>query len=80
MDKDVALLWLSPTLSFLKRGREIICGTGDKHKARRPNLALTLFYLAQHLVSTWWQCQLLRSSYIYTALKLHFALSRQPRG
>ena len=44
----------------------------------------TLFYPAWHLVSTWRQCQApcpwLRSSYIYTVLKLHLALWRQPRG
>ena len=44
----------------------------------------TLFYLAWHLVSTWWQrrapCPYLRSSYIYTDLKLHVALWRQLWG
>ena len=38
----------------------------------------TLFYPAKHLVSTWWQhralTKLLRSSYIYTVLKLHSAI------
>ena len=44
----------------------------------------TLFYLAWHLVSTWQQrrapTSLLRSSCIYTVLKLHLALWRQPWG
>ena len=38
----------------------------------------TLFYLAQHLLSTRQQCRapfpLLKSSHIYTVLKLHSAL------
>ena len=44
----------------------------------------SLFYPPWHLVSTWWQhralASLLRSSYIYTVLKLHSALWRQPWG
>ena len=44
----------------------------------------TLFYPAWYLVPTWWQHEalayLLRSSHIYTVLKLHLALWRQLRG
>ena len=44
----------------------------------------TLFYLARHLISTWSQCWApcpkLRSSYIYTVLKLYLALWRQLQG
>ena len=47
-------------------------------------LTSTLFYPARHRVSTWQQhrapCSQLRSSYIYTVLKLHSALLRQPWG
>ena len=44
----------------------------------------TLFHPARHLVSTQRQCRalasVLRSSYIYTVLKLHSALWRRPQG
>ena len=33
----------------------VLYSTGGKHQALRPNPASTLFYPAQHLVSTWRQ-------------------------
>ena len=67
----------SPNLSALCFGGSVRTQVANT----RPS---TLFYPGRHLVSTRWQCralaQLLRSSYIYTVLKLHSALWRQSRG
>ena len=58
--------------------------TGSKHKACGPNPALHLVLSGLARVSTWQQhralAELLGSSYIYTALKLHLALWRQSQG
>ena len=76
-------LWKKPSVwkkSLVKSPAHRWQTQGPRAKSSPP----TLFYPTRHLVSTQRQCQAfcpsLRSSYIYTVLKLHSALQRQPRG
>ena len=65
----------------VSKGMYFLYLTGGKHKACGPNPALHLVLSSPHLVSTRRQhrapCPYLRSSYIYTVLRLQLALWRQ---